>query len=583
MTLDIVQKHYKRLRTPRENRSVVVHPAWDGVSDLIQENISLQSQQDYDFQGRSLSALCRQARLELLDAARRWTAAYCDVGPMPSDAPGLIFLAGHQPQIFHPGVWLKNFALGRLAKQHKATAINLIVDSDAISAVSLRVPGGSVHNPTVAQIPFDRPDPAIPYEERRIEDRALFDSFGRRVSEQIAELIEHPLIEKYWPIVMQQSQEIGLMGASIARARHIIEALWGLTTLEIPQSWVCALDSFHWFVAHLLAQMPRFLAVYNEAVRGYRRLYRIRSASHPVPDLAVDGEWLEAPFWIWSHENPRRRRLFIKLGRGELTLTDRQEINAQLPLSDEGDLTRAVERLAELARGGVKIRSRALVTTLWARLVLGDLFIHGIGGGNYDLVTDRIIERFFHRTPPGFMILSATLHLPINKSPLPTNLRLVPGEGQGEGGLKGDSPIFAAQKSGQSPITGQSPKSIDRKMRDLTYHPERFLNGIFDKSKTMPDEVRTLVHTKQQWIETPQTMENARTRCRAIRQANESLQPWLEDVRRQLLDRRAEAVKQQEAERILTWREYGFCLYPEDALHNFINTLDMTRHELADR
>ncbi|MGD0382310.1 MAG: hypothetical protein ABSA77_02235 [Thermoguttaceae bacterium] len=557
MTLSTGEKHFRLLHAPQENRAAVVHPAWDRVSDLIGENISLQSQADYDMQGRKLSAICRQARLELLDAARGWTAAYRNVGPTPDKPSGLIFLAGHQPQIFHPGVWLKNFALGRLADQHRATAVNLIVDSDAISLTSLRVPGGTAEKPTAAQVAFDRPDPAIPYEERRVEDRPLFDSFAERVLEQMAQLIPHPLMEKFWPLAIGQSHQTGRLGAGLARARHLIEAQWGLTTLEIPQSRVCELDCFHWFVAHLLARLGEFSAVYNEAVREYRRLYRIRSASHPVPNLSTEGEWLEAPFWIWSKENPRRRRLFAKHSGDEVLLTDRQDINARLPLSAESDASRAVERLADLARSGMKIRSRALVTTLWARLALGDLFIHGIGGGNYDLVTDRIIERFFHRTPPGFMILSATLHLPVNRpSPLPTNLRSVPGEGQGEG-----DKIMA------------DPTTLDRQLRELTYHPERFLDDVFDKSKYIPGEVQELIKSKRQWIETPQTIENARTRCQAIRQNNESLQPWLEDRRRQLLNRRAQAVVQQQTERILSWREYGFCLYPEETLRDFMDTL----------
>ncbi len=518
---------------------MVVHPAWDRVPDLILENLSLQSQADYDFQGRRLSVLCRKARLELLEAARRWTAAYCDVGPTPIDSQGLIFLAGHQPQIFHPGVWLKNFALGRLAEKYHATAINLIIDSDAISSTSLRAPGGSADNPTATQVAFDRPDPAIPYEERHIEDRALFDSFGLRVREQMAQLIPHPLMEKFWPLAILQSQETDRLGACLARARHLVEAQWGLKTLEIPQSRVCDLESFHWLAAHLLARMGEFSAVYNESVREYRRLYGIRSASHPVPDLAVDGEWQEAPFWIWSQENPRRRRLFARHAGNEVLITDRQDINARLTLNDEGDASKAVEQLTELAHSGVKIRSRALVTTLWARMVLGDLFIHGIGGGNYDLVTDRIMERFFHRTPPGFMILSATLHLPINRD---------------------------AKKTA-------SPTNIERKLRELTYHPERYLDGIFEKSKDIPGEIQTLIDNKRKWIETPQTIENARTRCRAIRGINESLQPWLENLLRQLYDNREKAAKQEQAERILSWREYGFCLYPEETLRDFLDTL----------
>ena len=127
--------------------------------------------------------------------------------------------------------------------------------------------------------------------------------------------------------------------------------------------------------------------------------------------------------------------------------------------------------MAELARSGVKIRSRALVTTLWARMVLGDLFIHGIGGGNYDLVTDRIIERFFGRQPPGFMILSATLHLPINQSPLPTNLRSVPGEGQGEG-----SAITGRSYNNRPPIarTDLSSRAIFRRhFRAIAGHSRR--------------------------------------------------------------------------------------------------------------
>ena len=562
MTLSTAEKHLQRLHAPVENRAAVVHPAWDRVSDLVQENLSLQSQADYDFQGRPLSALCRQARLELLDAARRWTSTYTDLDPSPADSQDLIFLAGHQPQIFHPGVWLKNFALGRLAEKHRATAINLIIDSDAISGTSLRVPGGTAESPAAALVAFDRPDPAVPYEERRIEDRALFDSFGQRVQQQIEQLFPHPLMETFWPLAVGQSRHIDRLGACIARARHLVEAQWGLKTLEIPQSWVCDLESFHWLSAHMLARLDDFSAVYNEAVRQYRRQYRIRSSSHPVPDLAADGQWQEAPFWIWSQENPRRRRLFATHNANEVLITDRQNINVRLTLSRDGDASRAVAQLADLAASGVKIRSRALVTTLWARLVLGDLFIHGIGGGNYDLVTNRIIESFFHRTPPGFMILSATLLLPIKQSPLPLredkskNSPLPLGEGQGEGGV----------------ITAH-PATIDRQLRELTYHPEHFLNGVIDQLQGIPGEVQSLINSKRRWIETPQTIENAKTRCHAIRDINHSLQPWLENLRRQLLERREQAVNREQAERILSWREYGFCLYPEQTLRDFLDSL----------
>ncbi len=574
MTLGNEQKRTRRLRAPQENRAVVIDPAWNKVTALIQKNISLRTQADYDFQGRSLAEIMRQARRELLDAARAWTAAYRDVGPAADDPLAPIFLAGHQPQMFHPGVWLKNFALGRLAKQHQATAINLIIDSDVISDTWLRVPAGSTADPYVVQAAFDRPNPKIPYEERRIEDRELFHGFGAQVREIIASLIPHPLVEKYWPIVIDQSQETDRLGACLARARHILEAQWGSTTLEIPQSRVCGLNSFHWLVAHILAKLPIFSSIYNEAVREHRRLQRIRNASHPVPDLAVEDQWLEAPFWIWTEENPRRKRLFVKHCPSELILSDRQDIEARLPLTDQSDAARAVQQLVELERRNVKIRSRALVTTLWARLVLSDLFVHGIGGGNYDRLTDRIIERFFQRKPQGFMILSATLHLPINKPPLRS-----PRSGRGEGLIK-KSPLPLGEGQGEGIPTSkrdvgsqENLSAIDRQLRELTYHPEQYLDGIFDKALGIPGELHQLIDSKRQWIETPQTMENARTRCQAIRRINESLQPWLAEERRRLLNRRAEAARQYQAEKILTWREYGFCLYPEETMRDFLDTL----------
>ena len=62
---------------------------------------------------------------------------------------------------------------------------------------------------------------------------------------------------------------------------------------------------------------------YNAAVLEYRRVNHVRSTSHPVPELAAEGEWLEAPLWIWRQEDPRRRRLFVCRQGDRLVLSDR--------------------------------------------------------------------------------------------------------------------------------------------------------------------------------------------------------------------------------------------------------------------
>ncbi len=560
---------HRRLHVPREDRAILAEPPLDHLADVVARNLDLGNRRSYDLQGRPLAEVVQLARRELLAAAQRWTAGYRDTNVPPTDPAAPIFLAGHQPEIVHPGVWLKNFALDKLARQHGATAVNLMIDSDTLTTASLAVPTGSAASPRMEQVPFDHADAAIPYEERKIKDRELFSTFGHRVSRQMGSLVANPLIEQFWPAVMTRARGVENLGACLSQARHQCEIAWGLQTWEVPQSQVCAGESFQWFVAHLLAQLPRFRTVYNEAIVRYRRSHHLRSASHPAPELAEDGPWLEAPLWIWTSDDPRRRRLFGRQDNRDLVLSDRQAWETRLPLSADGNASTAVAKLLELRDAGVKIRSRALLTTLWARLALGDLFIHGIGGAKYDEVTNLLMERFFGVEPPAFLVLSGTLYLPIE-------CRQAASDEGNAGEVAATRSRDESSRESPPPHSGGVPwqqasaergiHAIRQELREITYHPERVLDG----AQNLPADV---VARKQHWIQTPQTRENARQRCQAIRQANEAMQPCLAERRRELLEREAELARRLDAERVLTWREYGFCLYPEAALRGFFSKL----------
>ncbi len=521
-----------RLCTPQGDRSVLIEPPSDCVGQLVDENRRLRDQHDYDVQGRSLSNLSQAARAELLSAARCWTSAYRDVATDLNDRSETIFLAGHQPQMFHPGVWFKNFALGELACRNRATAVNLIVDTDVSAGASIQVPTGTIHDPQAVPMAFDCEEPRIPYEERRIEDRRQFADFGSQVVEKIASLVVEPLMAQYWPMVCARSRETDNLGACLAQARHQLEAAWGLDTLEVPESRLCSGEAFHWFAAHLFARSAEFRAIHNQAVIEYRREHRIRGTSHPMPELAEKEDWQEVPFWIWTAEEPRRRRLFARSAGGETVLTDRASWQARLPLRSDGDAGRAAAQLMDLERGSVRIRSRALTTTLWARLVLGDLFIHGIGGAKYDQVTDRIIGRFFRRSAPAFMVVSATLLLPIERAG----------------------------------VNEADARAVSQDLRGLTYHPERYLDGA-------DETALRLIAEKQRWIGVEPTPDNAKQRCRAIREINAALQSRLIERRQQMSDRQTQIQQKLRAEQVLASREYAFSLYPETTVRNFFGQL----------
>jgi hypothetical protein len=539
-TTTATQRTLRRLRAPRDDRGVVVDPPWNDVPQTLADNLAAREARQYDFQGKSFGELIADARAELRAAAINWWKPYGG-GRDPFDLSRPILLAGHQPQMFHPGVWLKNFALSELAERHGATAVNLIIDSDIAAHAAVVVPGGSLETPSRESVPYDLYEPIVPFEERRIGDRRLFESFAARAIERIRPLIDRPLLGKYWPLAVARGRSHGLLGAALAQSRHLLENSWGCSTWEVPQSVVCDQPAFFRFSAHLFAEMPRFQPIYNAAVDEYRRMHRIRNYAHPVPDLVAEDDWLETPFWIWSTDAPRRRRLFVRPSGRETVLSDRRRIEVRLATSPDSDADRGVEQLADLRRSGVKIRSRALITTLWARLVLGDLFIHGIGGGNYDHVTDTILERFFRMPPPHLMVLSATVLLPVAR------------------------PVNAAEE----------PAAFDAKLRELTYHPEHFLDG--PPSNGDPT-ASALVAEKSNWIAISQTRENAKQRCRAIRGVNERLQRYLTDRRRQLESARDAAIAEARRRRILSSREYAFCLYPEETIRDFYDGL---LHEIS--
>lgn len=529
----------RRYRAPTADRSVLIDPPWSTVPEFLDENVARRaSTSGRELAGCSIAELSRRAREEIVAAARDYTATYRDV-PAQINVDR-VFLAGHQPELFHPGVWAKNFALSQLADSTGGTAINLLVDSDTLKRTTIRVPTGSVQRPRVEEIQFDTPGPEIAYEQRTIADRALWNSFGDRVREQLSPLISDPLIAEFWPRVLERSRHEQLIGACFAQARHQLEGDWGLHTLELPQSRVCLLESFTWFAAHLFSEAELFRTVHNQALRRYRRQYHIRSANHPVPELGADDNGTEVPFWLWTDENPRRRRAFVRQRQGVWELADRTGWSCEFP-ERTADLGRFVERLLELPGRGVKLRSRALATTMFARVFAGDLFVHGIGGAKYDELTDAIVRRFYGVEPPVYLVLSATLRLPIDR---PT-------------------------------IGNNDLRTVNQRLREIEFHPERFLPETrkAESVSAPPAEPRVigdLLREKQRLIAEIPTRETARTRCRAIRDINASLQGAMHVERFQMLSQRGEVLQALAAEQVLAGREYSFCLYPSSQLRNFL-------------
>jgi hypothetical protein len=334
-----------------------------------------------------------------------------------------------------------------------------------------------------------------------------------------------------------------------------LEHRWGAGNLEVPLSEVCRTEAFGWFAAAILTRLPRFWETYNTVLEEFRRVNHIRSHSHPVPALVEQDGWFEAPFWVWQAGGRKRKRVLAKACSHEVRLSDGQTIFARLPLPADGDLTVATRVLQGLSKQGIRFRTRALTTTLFARLCLADLFVHGIGGAKYDEMSDRLIARFFGLPAPGFLTLSATVHLPLAKP-------------------------FEVRR--------EEKESLRHRLRDLKWNPERYVPRGGDP------RIEKLIQEKQALI-AQATLAKSASPARSERnhapgEAHKSHQR-LKEITRQLLTETsatrslleanlAEIKEELKANQVLTDREFSFALYPEDKLRPFLSGLGKHREDL---
>ena len=411
-----------RLRAPSTDGGLLVEPPAGAVGAQIAANAAQLSRWEHDFQGRRADWLRSLVRREVLtlagqfpqrQLARLWMGSPFQSRRREHSSARPLVVTGHQPELFHPGVWVKEFAAAGIAGSHQGVALNLIVDNDIPKSTSIQVPWMDEEGLRVTRVEFDRWENDTPYEDLAVRDEARFSTFADRARRVLGDAVGDPVLDEFWPAVVRRRPETAVLGTRFSLARRETEAEWGISNLEVPLSEVCQTDGFLWFASHILAQLPRYQQVYNDALMEYRAAHGIRSKNHPVAALARHGDWLEAPFWVWRAERPRRRALLVRQRHRlmDLRIDGEDEVFLELPLSPDSEACCAVERLRDLPARSIRLRTRALTTTMFSRFLLGDLFIHGIGGAKYDELGDEIARRYFGIEPPGYLALSMTLWL----------------------------------------------------------------------------------------------------------------------------------------------------------------------------
>ena len=513
---------HRRLRAPHADGQRLVEPPLESAAEMVASNTRLRVATDYDLGGRSWNELASAARSQLLDSARSYLRFPAETRRSDQTERPLL-LSGHQPELYHPGVWFKNFVLAHLARELDAHPVVLLVDNDLARSHSVRVPTGSIEHPRIAPIDIDRSSDVVPHEERPIIDANFFDTFGQRVTHTLASFIHEPLVRELWRSAAVARQHYDRLGECLAAIRRDAERRWGIQNLELPLSRVCEQEPFYWFMVHLIDRLPEFREIHNTSLLDYRTANRVRSQTHPVPALQADDDWLEAPFWVWTETTPQRRPLFVRRQGREVDLSDHGALRWRITIGDGGNVERAVDQLLN-STNRPKLRPRALITTMYARLFLSDLFVHGIGGAKYDQLTDLLIQRFFGTPGPGFLVATATAKLPIQR------------------------PEVGCDRLDE----------IQSQLRRMYFQPDQFVEPTRESS--------SLADAKCRWINTQLPRGSRKQRHLEITRINESLRPMVEAQRQQLLLEQQRLLTSCRSEGLLGSREYSFCLFPEKTL-----------------
>jgi hypothetical protein len=542
----ITREYY---RVPRNDRESFICPAPAELAAVVERNRALIGGWTFALAGRPVAEFRAAARAEILDHARHYGRLWGFEVEGEWSEPQPIILTGHQPPPFHPGVWVKNFLAGALARAVGGAAVNLNVDNDEAHGPVVRFPERSAggEEVSVAEVPLAAPPPGIACEEQTLSPKAgeASSPLARGIAEVLRRVHPKPLQDAFerfvGHLVVGRSKlalaDASSMGEVMVVARRRLEEEVGLRNYELPVSRLADTPVFRLFAAEILRRREDFFAAYNDSLAEYRRAYRERSAAQPVPDLARDGPRLEMPLWVWR-AGEARRHLWVELrADGELAVYANSELVGLVHASDLSSTPAMAARLGAWRRAGWKVRPRALTLTLFARLAVGEVFIHGLGGALYDKVTDGLFERLWGVRPPEVVLASCTVRLPLE--------------------------TFAA--------TPQDLFAARRAVRDWRYNTERRLPA----PALARAEVRTLADEKRRLVSGMAALERPDRRPAYLRihQINELLAAAAPDGLTQAAARLGQVERQLAYNAILEGREYPFFFYDADELARYYSSV----------
>lgn len=538
-----------------QNKQIFFSPSADKIDSLLEENKRIFDHYSFKILNQSFKEIRGKSRKKVVEKALSFSKKFdLDIGGKIDPAYQYIIQSGHQPVFFHPGIWIKNIFLSKLLKSplpDKSLGLNIILDNDICKDLNLSLPVLSSNgNLKLEKVDFlsSTLTPNLPFEEYPCPSLELITKFSRDIIHRLKSLeSENKNILnnfKNYTRCMEnsscfcnQNYKRGNLGEFLGLARRLYEQEIEPTYLEIPFSKICDSDEFLSFFLEIIKNIKTFSKIYNNKLDEYRKLFKIRNRAHPSPNLMVEKNLTEVPFWIWK-EGDQRKKIFI-LKEEEVNYLYNDSYGKIFLIEKEGSKSLSSLK-ALLKEQELKIRPKALLLTLYNRLFISDLFIHGLGGAKYDLVTDEIIREFFKVEPPHFLVISCTLYPNFKSSPRASVFKI---------------------------------SALKKKIRDLEFNPERYVDEL-PLTKKEKNQIGELIVKKTELIKkikkTLSPIEK-RKNSEEIRTINNFIVEKIISLKYELNKKIEEEEERIKKSKIYHFREFPYCFFSAKTLRNLLN------------
>lgn len=507
------------LDIPEAHGEVVTRPPLDTWASLARSNARVAAGWRFKVGGRDVTEVRDETRAALARYAQEYTASLGLVSTASHSHHDLIVVTGHQPELFHPGVWAKYFMLQRLIAETGATGLDIVLDSDAFSGLSVVAPC-LVPEATRCRLHLSADRGERCYAGVPVPSSAETETFCRAGANALGSLANPSIkrhFDRFCDLLSQAAEHASDLPGLVTGARRRYEGeLTGY--LELPVTGIARTRPYLLFSSDVILGAARFAECYNAELTAHREAHGVRSSTRPFPDLETGPDGTEIPFWLLA--DGRRERAFVREAEGGIRLA-----------SATGRLTLPAEPSAmadALMASGAVLAPRAVTLTLFARMLLADLFIHGMGGARYDAVTEGVASRYWGVSLPPFAAGSLTMRLPLE----------VPAAG------------------------AEGVAALDKTLERLAHNPDEFIGVVEFADAEQASRAASLAAEKRDLVSEIGTEgADKKTLGARIREVNTALKELLGPAEAEIESKRAVLAAQAAEAEVLTDRTYPFCLW----------------------